>query len=400
MEKKPKPETGYKTLKDFGSLKGKKILLRVDINSSIINGKPEAGERMSAHAQTIKWLCGEGASVVVLAHQGRPGEGLLSLEKHAKLLNEMVKIGFVNDTIGDKAIGALRRLKPGEALMLENVRMLKEEFRPFEHNALISTLGPFFDLFVLDALSVAHRNEASVTGFAERLPHCMGPVMAREVDNIENVSVRTKKPFTVIFGGLKLDDYFGVFESMMKKGDVTKVLTSGAMGQLFIMARGSRLGVTEKFMEKKGLLKLLPEVKKIDRKYRKKIEVPIDVAVEAGGKRVDVEVKALPSNYDIYDIGPKTAELYAGIIKKSKTIFLKGVPGAYEKPGFGEGTRKVMAAIASSDGFSLIGGGESSTALDYFRINKKRIGYVSLSGGALLKLMAGDRLPGIEVMRK
>jgi phosphoglycerate kinase len=392
---------GYRTLDDFLPLKGRKVLLRVDINSSIINGKPEMSERMEAHAKTIKELCRKGAAVAVLAHQGRPGEkDFTSLEKHARLMRRLVKVSFVKDTMGGRALKAIKNLKPGNALLLENVRMLREEFQPFDGNPFISRLALFFDLFVLDALSVAHRNEASVTGFAARLPHCMGPVMRAEVESISRLVHKTKKPYTVIFGGVKLGDYFGLFEHLMKKGGATKVLTCGIMGELFLIARGVKLGEKEKFLESRGLMELLPEVDKLQKAYGSRIEAPVDVAIEENGRRKVIGIGALPSERMIYDIGPKTAEMYAQIIRKSASIFLKGVPGAFEKKGFEEGTREVLSAIAASKGFSLIGGGESSTAIGYLGIKRKRIGYVSLSGGALLKMLAGERLPGLEAMKR
>lgn len=390
----------YRTLGDFLPISGKKILVRADLNTSMIDGKPELSERIRAHAETIKKLCKQKAAVVVIAHQGRPGEkDFTSLEKHAKLMNKLVKISFAKDVIGKKAINAIYKLKPGQALLLDNVRLLKEEFEPFDENKFISTLAPFFDLFILDALSVAHRNEASVTGFAERLPSCMGPVMEKEVSNINKLVAKIEKPYSICLGGLKLNDYFGLMEYSLKKGLASKVLTCGAMGELFLMAKGKRLGEKEKFLKAKGLLALLPKAREMARKYSAKIEIPIDVAVDNNG-RLELPASQLPSKCMIYDIGSKTAYRYAEIIRKSASIFLKGTPGAYEKKGFDLGTKTILSAIASSKGFSLIGGGDSAAALDYFRIKRKDAGYISLSGGALLKYMAGEKLPGLGVLLK
>lgn len=392
-------EVKFRTMGDF-SFSGKKVLLRVDLNSSIINGKVELSERIKAHAGTILELCKQRAMVIVLAHQGRPGgKDFISLKQHATMLNRFVKIKFVPDIMGKKAVNKIENMKPGDALLLENVRFIKEEFAQVKGNRFIKIIAPLCDMFMLDAFSIAHRDQASITGFTKVIPSCMGPVMERELNNINKLVKKIKKPYIICLGGLKFKDYFGFMESSLK-GSASKILASGALGQLFLMVKGVSLGETESFLLQLGLLKLLPKAKQILRKYRTKIEVPVDVAIEYGRKRLDIPVKQLPSKYMIYDIGRETANRYANIIEKSKTIFMKGPPGAYEKKGFGAGTKKLLSAVALSSGFSLLGGGDSTTALDYFKINKNKISYISLSGGAMLLYMAGEKLPGLEALQE
>ncbi|GAF99347.1 unnamed protein product, partial [marine sediment metagenome] len=173
-----------KTLDDF-SFKNKRVLVRVDLNSPVVNKKIKLSERLTEHSKTLKELSGKKAKVVVLAHQGRPNEeDFLSLEQHAKLLNKYVKIKFVNDTLGKKAINAIKNLRSGEILLLENIRFLKEEFKPSKENKIVKTLEHLFDIFVNDAFSVSHRSQTSIVGF-KNLEKCAGRVMGQELKSLE-----------------------------------------------------------------------------------------------------------------------------------------------------------------------------------------------------------------------
>lgn len=387
---------GFLTIDDF-DFKGKRVLLRVDLNSAVVNGKIILSDRIVEHAKTIKELIGKKAKVVVLAHQGRPGDkDFISLKQHARLLNKYVKIKFVDDIIGSKAIKAIEDLKTGEALLLDNVRFLKEELDYKKGNKFVKKLKPLSDIFVNDAFSVVHREQTSVVGFAKVLPSCLGRVLEKEIKAVQGMEL-SKKPSVYIVGGEKPDDYMFLITHVLENKKVDKILACGLFGQLCLIAKGYALGGQNKYLEKKGLIKVVPEIRKL-LKYNK-IETPVDMAVKYKRKRKDIDLKDFPIKEEIFDIGPKTTKKYSEIIRKAKTIFMKGTCGHAEDKRFSQGTKTVLRAIEKSNAFSLIGGGHSSTAVKELKINKSKISYISLSGGALVKYLSGERLPGIEVLR-
>jgi phosphoglycerate kinase len=390
-----------KTLDDF-KLKGKRVLIRLDLNSSIINNKVELSMRFKEHAKTIQELVKKGAKIVILAHQGKKGESeyLESLEQHAKILSKLIKkkIIYVNDLFGSEAINAINSLKDSQVLMLKNTRSLDDETKkltPEEHSKteFVQKLKPYFDLFVQDALSVCHRGHASVVGFAYVLPSCVGRVLQKELENIEKVNKKLKRPFTLILGGVKIEDYYGIMNRYIGGREVDYILTTGAVCLIGALAKGVKLGKEEEFLEKKDLIKEVPKL----RAYLDKIEIPIDFAIDINGKRKEISIKDLPSNYPILDIGTKTIKEYGKIIKKSKTIFIKGSAGNYEKSGFEKGTKILLQEIGKSKAFSLVGGGDTTTAIEKYKI--KNLKNISLSGGALLEYLAGKNLPGLEVLK-
>ena len=224
--------------------------MRIDLNSAVINGKVVLSDRIIEHVNTIKELCGKKAAVVLLAHQGRNGdEDFISLEQHAKLLNKFIRVKFVNDTIGKKAISEIKSLKSGEALLLENVRFLKEEYDTFQNNSLIKELSPLFDLFVLDAFSVAHRVQTSVTGFPQVLPSCLGRSAEKEVKFLSKI--RGMNDVLYVLAGAKIEENLMLMEHALEN-KTNRVLVAGLLGQLCLIASGINLGAQNKFLEKKG----------------------------------------------------------------------------------------------------------------------------------------------------
>ena len=366
-----------RTIKSL-KLKGKKILLRVDLNSDFRNKKITESDRIKAHSKTIGWFLRKKASVVILAHQDSGKK--ISLKQHARILNKYVKIKFVNDTLGKKALKSIKKLKPGEALLLENVRFLKEEFLPSIKNKFVKILAPLFDYYINDALSVSHRNHTSIVSFPKVLPHYAGPVLYNELNNIKKLKSKMKNSLFIL-GGKKSEDLI----PLLKHG---KILTSGKLSLLALISEGHNLGKENKIL--KNQFKFLPKIKK----YSKNIKNPVDLAISVKGKRKELELKDFPQNY----IGDKTIELYKKEIKKAKMVFLKGSPGFYQKKGFEKGTKEILKAISKSKAFSVLAGGQTSDALKKFHINKKKFGYVSLSGGALVRYLAGEKLVGLEVL--
>jgi phosphoglycerate kinase len=372
-----------KTLSDF-DLKNKHVLLRLDLNTEIIKGKAQLSERMKAHQTTLNELKKKKAITVILAHQGRPGdEDFTSLKQHARLL----KVKFVPDILGKKAIAAITKLKPGEVLLLENIRSEKDEFNiSIKNNSLITLLSPLFDIYINDAFSVSHREQTSVTGFPKVLPCGMGRVMEAEVKSLEKINL---KDTLYILGGAKPKENIDILKISKN------VLTCGVFGQLCTIAKGHDLGAQNKFLADK-VKEFIPLLQPLV----KNIQTPIDFAVKVNNKRKDLPLKEFPSEYEIFDIGPQTQKLYIEKIKKAKSIFMKGVAGYCEDLQFCQGTNSILQAITNSKAFSVVGGGHTSDAISKLGINKKKFGYISLSGGALDEYVAGKKLPGLEVLRK
>ena len=358
------------------NLSGKKILLRVDLNSDVFNGKVVESDRIKAHSKTVSWFLKRKAKVVILAHQGTKGKkDFISLKQHSRILNKYIKVKFVDDIIGKKAKEEISKLKPGNAILLENVRFLKDEFKPNTKNKFIKTLKPLFDYYVNDAFSVSHRNQTSITSFPKVLPHAIGPIMREELKNIEKLKSKLKNSLFIL-GGTKSKDLMPLLKNK-------KVLTGGEFCLLVLMAKGYKLGKEDGLMKKSRFL--ISKIKKHD----KSIRAPVDVAINIKGKRKNLDLKELPQNHLILDIGDKTIELYKKEIKKAKVIFFKGSMGMFEQKGFEKGTKEILKAIAKSKAFSVIAGGQSSDAIKKFGINKKKFGYVSLSGGALVEALSG-----------
>ncbi len=390
-----------RTLDDV-ELKGKRILIRLDLNSSIINNHVEKSLRFTEHAKTIKELVKRKARIVILAHQRDKGdkEYTESLEEHAKILSKLInkKIIYVNDLFGEKAINAIKNLKNSDVLMLKNTRSWNGETKkltPKQHSRseLVQKLSPYFDLFVEDALSVCHRSHASIVGFPEVLPSYVGRVLQKELENLNKLDKKIKRPFALILAGIKINDYFDIIEKYTKEKKVDYILTGGAICLIALYAKGIKLGFHEKILREKRFLKLSEKIKS----YLNKMILPVDLAIDFNGKRKEIKISDLPTNYPILDIGTKTIEQYSDIIKKSKTIFVKGSIGLYEKKGFEKGTKILLKQIAKSKAFSLIGGGDTTTAIQKYKI--KNLKNISLSGGALLAYLAGKKLPGLEVLK-
>jgi len=395
----------FKTIDDF-DFNGKTALVRVDLNCSVDEKtKRIAGsDRIIAHAVTVEELAKKKAKVVVLAHQGRKGEyDCIPLEQHAKLLSEKahVAVKFVPDVAGEKAKGAIRAMKPGEVVLLDNVRFLDDETKGAPQDAkIVRELAPLAQVFVLDAFSVAHRAQASVVGFAGEMPVVAGRIMEMELTALNRME-NPKKPVMFLLGGAKPEDSMPILEKWLEEGKVKKAMACGVMGNLFLLASGKKLGPkTEKFLEEKGALKDLEKAKQLLEKYPLKIEFPNDVAYEENGKRAEAQMDALPVDGQIMDIGVLTAKHYMKHIAEAGTVLMNGPAGVYEKEQFGMGTEFLLRAIEHASGFTLLGGGHTLAALDKFRIDKRKIGYISLAGKALIEFLSGDELPGVKMLEK
>jgi phosphoglycerate kinase len=392
-------------------VKDKVVLVRVDFNSPV---DPETKKvlddtRIRASGETtIKELAGKGAKVVVLAHQGRKGDpDFISLKQHAELLSKVLgrPVRYVDDVFGPKAQKAIKELKSGEILVLDNVRSFAGETKegtPEEHakTELVRSLAPLADLFVNDAFAAAHRAHVSIVGFTAVLPSAAGRIMERELKSLSKVVENPEKPCVYIIGGAKGDDSLEISKYVLDHGVADYVLTGGVVGQIFLVAKDFNLGKSNmKFLEEKELMGLVPGIKDLMRKYPEKIKVPADFAVEVDKKRKEVPIEKLPTDYPILDIGSKTVENYAKIIRNAKSIVLSGPMGVYENANFLYGTKAVFQEITKSHAFSLAGGGHTVAALQELGLSKK-VSYVSTAGGALIEFLMGKKLPGVVALEK
>ncbi len=401
-------EREYFTLDDV-EVKGKTVLVRVDINSPVdSNGRVTSDTRIRLHARTLEELAAKGARVVVLAHQGRKGEpDFVSLKDHSRVLGGILErpVRFVDDVAGEKALKAIRELNPGEILVLDNVRFHPDETRKVsaeEHakSELVRSLAPLCDLFVLDGFSVAHRSHASVVGFARVLPTVAGRVMEAELEALNRITEEIRKPFICILGGSKVEKASEFIEFLLSKG-VDLILTGGLAGNLLLHASGVRLGeATLAILERKGLLGFAERMGEVVQQNPDRVMLPVDVAVKGeNGERVELEVSQLPSNHPIYDIGSKTISRYVEAVRKAKTVFVSGPLGVYEEENFAKGTFEVFKAIAESNAYSVASGGHTVSALRAFKLASS-FNHVSIAGGAFLEYLMGKKLAGVEALKE
>ncbi len=398
----------YKTLDDF-DVKNKVVLVRVDFNSEIDPNtkKVTSDVRIRAHAEsTIKELAEKGAKTVILAHQGRKGDpDYTPLKEHAAILQKILKcpVKYVDDVFGDKAKEAVKSLQGGEVLVLENVRSWDGETKSAAPELaaktdLVQNLAPLADLFVNDAFAAAHRGHVSMVGFTSVLPSAAGRIMERELKSLAKALEKPEHPCVYVMGGAKADDSLEISKYVLSNGIADYVLLGGVTSQLFMAANGVNLGKkTMDFLAKKELIQFIPGIKELLAKYPGKVLLPVDVAVEVDGKRKELSVSKLPTEYSIFDIGNKTVEKFADIIAQAKSIVVSGPMGVYENKEFNYGTKKVFESIANSKGFSLAGGGNTIAAISEYGLTKK-IGYISTAGGALIEFLMGKKLPGVVAL--
>lgn len=381
-------------------LKGKRVVKRVDINSPITEeGAITINPRLERHGESIAMLSDKGAKVIVLAHQGREGKpDFVSLRDHALLLEVITKkkVEFLESMEPEKVRETIDAMKDGDILLLENVRMWEGEEGDAGKSKLVKVLGPLTDIFVLDALSVSHRGQASVVGLTEHAESVAGPVLRDEIDALQNIG---EGELTLILGGGKAKDSINIMENWLEKGKAKKVLLGGALSVLFLHAAGKNVGGSKSYLEENGLLEFEGKAKELLSKYAEKIIVPEDMGVRIEGKRKDLGVDEVTEG-DLLDIGPKTAERYAKEILESGRLVINGPMGVYERKGFELGTKKVLEAIAESEAYSLIGGGHTITAIKELGLPEDKFSYISLSGKALIQYLSGKELPAILALRK
>ena len=395
----------------------KTVLLRLDINSPIDHdtGKITDTTRIKRSIPTLKHILEQGAKIAIIAHQGDTldYQNLGPLKEHAKELDNLLEnhqVGYIDDVCGPSALEAVRNLQAGEAIILGNLRYLTEEVSVFEtvvnitpqemtETWLIRKLATLFDVYVNDAFSAAHRYCASMVGFQEVLPSVAGELFFSEYSTLSKVLHNAEKPCIFVLGGAKISDAFGMLKQVLEKGTADKVLTTGVVGMIFLLANGQELGKQYMdFLKNKDFMQFVEPAKEYLEAYTNRIEMPLDVAFEKNSERVEVGIDQLPmDDVSFLDVGSETIEHYSNIIANAGTLFCNGPAGVYEEKLFENGTREIMKAVANSNGYSVIGGGDSVQAAGKY-VNLDDIDYVCTAGGAMVRFMTGETLPLVKAM--
>lgn len=393
--------TAFRTL-DQADVKGKRVLVRVDLNVPMADGKVADDTRIRAVAPTIAEIAGKGGKVILLAHFGRPKggpEAAFSLRQVVPALVAVLDrpVAFVEDCIGPAAEAAVAAMKDGDVLLLENTRFHKaEEKNDAEFVAALAKLG---DLYVNDAFSAAHRAHASTEGLAHRLPAYAGRSMQREIEAIESALASPKRPVVAVIGGAKVSSKIDVLENLA--GKVDALVVGGGMANTFLLAKGIPVG---KSLAEPDLVDTARKIMAAAEKAGSVIVLPTDVVVakefKAGAEATVVPVDAVPADQMILDIGPKSVEAVNAWIDKAATLVWNGPLGAFEVPPFDKATVSAARHAASRKGkvLSVAGGGETVSALHQAGA-ADGFSFISTAGGAFLEWLEGKALPGVEVLR-
>ena len=389
-----------KTVKDI-CVKGKKVLVRCDFNVPLDENKNITDEtRINAALPTIKYLLDNGAAVILCSHLGRPkGEFNMkySLAPVAKRLSE--KLGFevklAKDVIGPDAKKLVAEVKPGEAILLENVRFQPEEEK--NDPAFAKELASMADLYVSDAFGTVHRAHASTAGVAAYLPAVAGFLIGKELDFLGSAVENPKRPFVAILGGAKVKDKIGVITNLLEKVDT--LIIGGGMAYTFQKAMGKEIGKSLLDEERIDLAKDLMEKAKAK---GVKLLLPVDNVCGSDFSNdcniitVDAD-QGIPADYEGMDIGPKSVKLFSDAIKEAKTVVWNGPMGVFEFPNFAKGTLAIATAMAESDAITIIGGGDSAAAVTQMGLADRMI-HISTGGGASLEFLEGKTLPGVACL--
>lgn len=399
-----------KTIDDI-DVTNQRVLLRADLNAPMkqdANGVMQITDdgRLKASLTTINDLRKKNAKIIVLAHLGRPkGERKpeLSLKPIAKRLGELVgtSITFIEDLNGADTLTIVNALKPGEIAMVENIRYEKDETSKdaTERQKLAKVMATLGDVFVIDGFGVVHREQASVTDIARLLPKAAGRLVQAEQKAFDNVLNNPVRPYVVVLGGSKVSDKLGVINNLISKVD--KLLIGGGMAFTFLKAQGFEVGDSllevDRIDEVKQLIKTAQE-KNVE------IVLPVDVLISKeldGSAPVSVvDAHQIPVGQKGLDIGPKTSELFATKIRDAKTVVWNGPMGVFEVNTFASGTKTVAQALANSDAYSVVGGGDSAAAIRLLGLDESKFDHISTGGGASLELLEGKVLPGLAVLEE
>ncbi|MCB2171863.1 phosphoglycerate kinase [archaeon] len=392
----------FLTLDDV-DLTGKTVFLRADINSPLDPNSKRIldATRIQAVIPTVRSL--KDTKLIIGAHQSRPGKyDFTSLESHSKVLQMYLErpVKYTNDIVGEEAQKEIKALKKGDVLVLNNVRMMEEENKkaPVEElrdTELVQTLSKYVDYFVNDAFAAAHRSQASLVGLSNVVPMLAGRLMEQELRALNRVLDKPERPSVYLLGGAKVDDRIPVIDRVLRDDIADKILIGGLVADSFQMARGKMKKRYEELNEEE--LKQVDVCKNILDKYPNQIQLPMDVALDVKGERVEVFIDRITEEKNIYDIGLNTIAQYCSTIEKSETVVAEGPLGMFERRGFDIGTKELLRCMARCKGFTVVGGGHMGAMASMLGINDQ-MSHVSTGGGAMLSMLAGETLPVVAAL--
>lgn len=398
-----------RTLSTLGSLAGKRVIVRADLNVPLKDGVITDDGRVRATLPTLNALINQGARVVVCSHLGRPDgapDAKYSLAPVAQRLSELLgkPVAFARDTVGESAHEAVAALEDGDVAVIENLRFNAGETAKddAERRAFAEQLAEFGDVLVSDGFGVVHRKQASVYDLAQILPSAAGTLIEKELDVLDRLTENPERPYTVVLGGSKVSDKLGVIEHLLPRAD--KILVGGGMLFTFLAAKGYKVGkslleadqidTVTRYMttaEENGVELLLP------------VDAVMAASFSADAEHVVAPADALeetpfgPTGIGL-DIGPESAAQFAEAVRGSQTVFWNGPMGVFEMTAFAAGTKAVAQALTEVDGLSVVGGGDSAAAVRQLGFPDDAFGHISTGGGASLEFLEGKKLPGLEVL--
>ena len=393
-----------KTIDDLGDLRGKRVLVRSDLNVPLDGTTITDDGRIRASVPTLLRLADAGAKVLVVAHLGRPKgapEAKYSLAPVVARMSELLgkTVAFATDTVGESAKAVVAALADGDVAILENIRFNAGETSKDDavRGAFADELAALADVFVSDGFGVVHRKQASVYDVAQRLPHAAGGLVLAEVEVLKKLTVDVHRPYAVVLGGSKVSDKLGVIDNLLGKAD--RILVGGGMVFTFLAAQGHEVGKSLLEADQIDVVKGY-----LDRAVELGVEVvlPVDVvaatAFAADAEHAVYAADAIPADRLGLDIGPESSKLFASKLADTRTVFWNGPMGVFEMEPYSHGTRALAQALIDSDAFTVVGGGDSAAAVRLLGFDEGAFGHISTGGGASLEYLEGKTLPGIAVL--
>jgi phosphoglycerate kinase len=394
-----------RSIREVKDLKGKRVLVRVDFNVPIKDGKVANDARIRVSLSTIEFLLKEKAKVIILSHLGRPKGKIderLRLNPVAEKLEELLKVSVkkLDDCVGGGVAAEIEKMQEGEIILLENTRFHSAE-KENERNFVkqIASLG---DLFANDAFGVAHRKHASNFGVAEKLPAYAGFSLIREVETLSRILEEPQKPLVFVLGGAKIDTKIGVLKKFSQIADT--ILLGGGLANTFLAAEGFEVGQS---LCEKDKLEIAKEILAEADQNGCKFILPSDAVCLAASEEISensqtttFSVNAIPASMKILDIGEKSTQQFSEIIEKSKMVVWNGPVGLFELAPFEAGSKKIASACAQTSAVTILGGGDTIAALEKFKISFQKFTHVSTGGGAMLEFLEGKKMPAIEILQQ
>lgn len=382
------------------NLKNKRVLLRVDFNVPLDdNGYIVDDTRIYEAMPTIRYILKQGAKLIICSHLGRPNGEYNPKYSMFPVAQQLIKylinrVYFAVDVVGPDAMEKAKNLKPGEVLLLENLRFCKEE--EADDLFFARKLASMADIYIDDAFGVVHRKHASIHRVAKMLPNAMGFLMGKEINAITNAMNNPDRPFVAILGGAKVSDKIAVIKNLLPKADT--ILIGGAMAFTFLKAEGYDVGTSIIDEEKLEIAKnTLDEAKALGKTILLPVDVVCTEVYSPSARGTVYPVDKIPEDMMGLDIGPETIKLFSKVIKEAHTVIWNGPVGVFEFDSFADGTKKIAKALTKVNGTTIVGGGDTAAAIHEFGY-EDYITHISTGGGASLKLLEGADLPGLDVL--